>query len=617
DGKVKIMDFGLAKIGRGTQVTQIGSTVGTIAYMSPEQAKGNEVDNRTDIWSFGVVLYEMLTGKQPFKGDYDQAVIYSILNEEPEYPGNISSELNSILNKALSKDLESRYQNISEMLSDLVELKNQSVSKSYAQPSRINTQVKKKNKNWFIPAAIIIFLLFLSAAYIYFNNLSGEDEATAERKMIVVLPFENLGSSEDDYFAAGITEEITSKLASIGNLGVISRNSAVQFAKSNKSTKEIGKELGVEYMLEGTIRWAKEKDNQNRVRITPQLIRVSDDTHIWADSYDRVLDDIFKIQNEIAQKVVDQLGGYFLSPQNKKVEQPTDNLAAYDFYLQGLAYIRRGENVKSNIQNSTNLYKKAVELDPNFALAYANISKNLSSMYHFYFDRSEKNVKEAFNYAQKSFQLNQNLAGVHLAFGYYYYWCKLNYNKAIEEFSQALKLQPNNAEAYTATGYVYRRMGNFKLALQNMLKGLSLDPLSNEYAFNTAETYYLLRDYPNANKHLKQNNDLNPGNIYNRILFAQNYIDWKGDTKTASDIMRGSKEGEYLDAVVDINVLIDVLDRNYDRAIQKLKSSKIVYESGQFRYVPNDMETGLIYKYKNDPEMSKTYFESSRILLEK
>ncbi|HSP87179.1 MAG TPA: serine/threonine-protein kinase, partial [Ignavibacteriaceae bacterium] len=209
DGKVKIMDFGLAKIGRGTQVTKIGSTVGTIAYMSPEQAKGDEVDHRTDIWSFGVVLYEMLTGKQPFKGDYDQAVIYSILNEEPEYPGNISSELNSIINKALSKELKSRYQNISEMLSDLVELKNESVSKSYSQTAKIKTDVKKKNKKWFSPAVIIIFVLFLSASYIYFNNLSGESETTSERKMIVVLPFENLGSSEDDYFAAGITEEIT------------------------------------------------------------------------------------------------------------------------------------------------------------------------------------------------------------------------------------------------------------------------------------------------------------------------------------------------------------------------------------------------------------------------
>lgn len=128
-------------------------------------------------------------------------------------------------------------------------------------------------------------------------------------------------------------------------------------------------------------------------------------------------------------------------------------------------------------------------------------------------------------------------------------------------------------------------MGNFKLALQNMLKGLSLDPLSTEYAFNTAETYKLLRDYTNANKYLKQNNDLNPDNLYNRIYFAQNYIDWKGDTKTASDIMRGTKESEYLDAFINIDVLIDVLDRNYDRAIQKLKSSKIDYESGQFRYI--------------------------------
>ncbi|MGE5795444.1 MAG: protein kinase domain-containing protein, partial [Ignavibacteria bacterium] len=617
NGKVKIMDFGLAKVGKGTQVTKIGSTVGTIAYMSPEQAKGDEVDHRTDIWSFGIVLYEMLTGKQPFKGDYDQAVIYSILNEEPETIKNISSELNTIVQKALAKDPAERYQSAKEIFDDLAELKSNSFSKAYFQASKHKLPLKKKNKKWFVPAAIIIFVAFLFTAYIYFNSLSESSEISPVRKMIVVLPFENLGSPDDNYFADGITEEITSKLASIGSLGVISRNSAVQFAKSNKSTKEIGKELGVDYMLEGTIRWAKGKDNQNRVRITPQLIRISDDTHIWADSYDRVLDDIFKIQNQIAQKVVDQLGGYFVSPEIKKAAQPTDNLAAYDFYLQGLAYIRRGENVKSNIQNSTNLYKKALELDPNFALAYANISKNLSSMYHFYFDRSDNNLKEALNYAQKSFQLNQNLAGVHLAFGYYYYWCKLNYNEAIEEFSKALKLQPNSAEAYMAAGYVYRRMGNFKLALRNMLKGLSLDPLSNEYTFNTAETYSLLRDYSNANKYFKQNNDLNPDNIYNKILLALNYIDWKGDTKTAADIVRESKNSEYLDAFIDIDVLIDVLDRNYDRAIQKLKSSKIDYESGQFRYIPNDLEAGLVYRYKNEPELSKTYFESSRLLLEK
>ncbi|MGE5796490.1 MAG: protein kinase domain-containing protein, partial [Ignavibacteria bacterium] len=300
DGKIKIMDFGLAKIGKGTQVTKVGSTIGTIAYMSPEQARGEELDHRTDIWSFGVILYEILTGKQPFKGDYDQAVIYSILNEEPETIKNISLELNTIVQKALAKAPADRYQSAKEIFDDLTELKSNSFSKTYPQTSKHKLPLKKKNKKWFVPAAIIIFVAFLFTAYIYFNSLSERNEISSVRKMIVVLPFENLGSPDDNYFADGITEEITSKLASIGSLGVISRNSAVQFAKSNKSTKEIGKELGVDYMLEGTIRWAKGKDNQNRVRITPQLIRISDDTHIWADSYDRVLDDIFKIQNEIA-----------------------------------------------------------------------------------------------------------------------------------------------------------------------------------------------------------------------------------------------------------------------------------------------------------------------------
>ena len=193
----------------------------------------------------------------------------------------------------------------------------------------------------------------------------------------------------------------------------------------------------------------------------PQLTRVSDNTITWSDSYDKVLNDIFAVQNEIAQKVVDQLGGSFANNQIKKEIHPTDNLAAYDFYLQGLAYYKCGNTIKAEVQNSINMCRKAIALDPKFASAYALLSKDLMSMYWFYFDRSEENLQEAFDNAQISFKLNPNLAEAHLALGYYYYWGKLNYSKAIEGFSKALKIQPNNAEAFAATGYVYRRMGNF------------------------------------------------------------------------------------------------------------------------------------------------------------
>jgi TolB-like protein/Flp pilus assembly protein TadD len=435
--------------------------------------------------------------------------------------------------------------------------------------------------------------------------------------MIVVMPFQNLGSQDEKYFADGVTDQITSKLSSIGNIGVISTSSAEKLAKENKSNQEIGKELGVDYILNGTVLWAKSGKNESRVRITPQLTRVSDNTITWSDSYDRVINDIFTVQNEIAQKVVDQLGGTFANNKIREEKRPTENLSAYDFYLQALSYYKRDNTNKSVIQSSMNLCRKAIDLDPKFALAYSLLSKEMTSMYWFYFDKSERNLQQAFEYAQTAFNLNPNLAEAHLALGYYYYWGKLNYSKAIEEFTKALSIQPNNAEAYAATGYVYRRMGNLNLAVQNMVKSTSLDPLSSEYAFNTGETYTLLRDYQNADKYYTLGMDFSPDNINYKIALAVNYISWKADTKKAAEIMRSVGNTQYLDAGVDMITFIDVLNRNYDQAIQRLRSSKIIFESDQFEYFPNNLELGLIHRYKNDPAQSKTYFKAASIDLEK
>jgi len=617
DGKAKIMDFGLAKVGKGSQVTKIGSTVGTIAYMSPEQARGEELDHRTDIWSFGVVLYEMLTGKQPFKGDYDQAVIYSILNEELETINNISTELNTIINKTLSKDPESRYQRVSEMLSDLIQLKNEPPSKTFSYSTQTKSLSKKKNKKWFVPAAIIIFITFIITAYIYFNNLSGENETTSERKMIVVLPFENLGISSDDYFADGITEEMTSKLSSIGEIGVISSKSAQKLANSNKSPYEIGKELGVDYVLQGSVRWAKNEGNKSRVRITPQLIHITDNTVAWSNSYDRVLDDIFTVQNEIAQKVVDQLSGSLVSDKIEKISPPTKNLKAYDYYLQGLSYENRGGYSKSDVENAINLYKKALELDPDFAQAYASLSKNKSGLFWFFYDRNEKNVEEAYHYAEKSFALNPDLAEVHLAFGYYHYWCKLNYTEAIKEFSKVLRIQPNNSEAYFGIGVVYRRMGDFDLSLQNQLKAYSLDPLSFEIGRNIAETYGLIRDYANAENYYNRVIELNPDRSYPKVEIALNYISWKGDLKTAYKIFNQVNENDYLDIMKNAKIYLQILNRDFNKAINELNSTNLAYETSQFRYTPRTQQLGFLYKFMNEPLVARTYFDSSIVEIQK
>jgi tetratricopeptide (TPR) repeat protein len=322
------------------------------------------------------------------------------------------------------------------------------------------------------------------------------------------------------------------------------------------------------------------------------------------------------VQNEIAQKVVDQLGGSLTNQQIQK-ETPTSDLAAYDFYLRGLAYEHRGTYAKSDIQNSIGLFKKAIDVDPGFALAYAHLSKNMISMYWFYFDRSEKNIKEAYNYAQQALKLNSNLADTYLALGYYYYWYKLDYTKAIEEFSQALKIQPNNAEAFSATGYVYRRMGNFDLAIQNMVKGSSLDPLSSEYWRNAAQTYGLIRNYKNADQYFNRVNELNPDLSYTIAELAENYINWKGDTKKASEILQKLSNNQFMDNMYYIPAFVDILNRNYDQAIEKIKTLNNYYESSQFRYTPTSLEFAFIYKYKKQPELSQNYFESSKTQLEK
>lgn len=615
DGNVKIMDFGLAKIGKGSQVTKLGTTIGTIAYMSPEQTRGEHLDERTDIWSFGIVLYEMLTGRQPFKGAYDQAIVYSILNEEPEL-NNLPEEYSHILKTALAKSPDERYQKTSEMLSDLKALIGDPLTKSGSKETPVVETFKNTRTKWSIPLALALIIAAVSAYYFLFNKNEVASDKTSGKEMIVVLPFQNLGPQDEKYFADGITDEITSKLASIGDIGVIATSSAEKLAEKNLSIQEIGKELGVNYVLNGSIRWEKFGKNESRVRITPQLIRVSDNTITWSDSYDKVLNDIFAVQNEIAQKVVDRLGGTFANSQVQKETPPTGNLQAYDFYLRGLSFIKKASYLKSDFQNGINLFKKAIELDPKFAQAYAYLSRGQSAMYWFFYDRSEKNMNDAYKNAQKSLQLNPNLADAYLALGYYHYWCKLEYKSAINEFSKVLKIQPNNAEAYLGLGVVYRRMGKFELALQNMSNAYNLDPLSNEPSFVIAETYGLIRDYSKAILQYKKSIQLSPDMISPKVALVQIYI-LTGNLRNASDIIDNIDVKIYLDAAPNEKGYVYILERKFDAAINYLKSTDKPYENTQFCFTPEDEMLGLIYKYKNEPALSKEYFESAKEELEK
>ncbi len=616
DGIVKILDFGLAKVKGGLQLTKEGTTVGTVAYMSPEQARGEEADNRTDIWSLGVVMFEMLTGVLPFNADYDQAIIYSILNRKPDL-STVPKEFVPFLKKTLAKIKNERYLSIEEALKDLRLLKSGLEIKHFFL-FRFPAQVKVSFRTKLVAA---IVLIFIAASFIYLkiNRAEVNMPRVPKKNMIVVLPFENLGSPDDNYFAEGIADELTSRLSSIGEISVISSKSAKRFSNSKKSIKDIGGELGADYVLVGTIRWARKDKSESRVKIIPELILVSDNTVTWSYTYNKVVDDIFSVQNEITQNVAEKISGKFISPNILETANPTDNMGAYTYYLKGIDYENRWYVFKEDFLKRVNLFEKAIELDPKFTQAYAHLSIAKSGMYGLYFDHSEKTQNEASYYAQKAFRLNPNLADVHFALGYYYGNCEQNFEKAINEYNIVLKVNPNNADTYSKLGGLYSVKGNYQLAIQNMKKASTLDPLSIMLLFNLAETYRIMRDYINADKYYKRAIELNPELPFSKAQLAMNDIDWKGDTKTAYQIINNLKaiDEDYYNYVYAVSVYIDVLNRNYDGAINKLMPLNKDTVNELMGYTLKKLELGLIYKFKNDEKLSTAYFDSTRIQIEK
>jgi non-specific serine/threonine protein kinase len=359
DGIVKIIDFGIAKLAGQTRVTKDGTSVGTASYMSPEQTLGKEVDHRTDIWSLGVVLYEMMTGLQPFQGDYEQAVVYSIMNEEPKPLTGIRTgiplELERIVNKAMAKDPDERYQHLDELIVDLKHVKKE--------PEKEKTDVRvlkpERKPIWKQPIPLVVsafVLIVIIAGLLIFGGKTGEPASRLGDKSIAVLPFTAIGDSkEDEYFSDGIHDDILTQLSKIGDLKVIARTSVMQYKDTNQRISDIGKELGVASVLEGSVRRAGEK-----IRITAQLIKTNTEDHLWAETYDRDYTDIFAIQSDVAQKIATALKATLDPGEKEQLETiPTDNMEAYNNYLRGNVYVFKGvkeEPIRSAIQ----FYNKAI-----------------------------------------------------------------------------------------------------------------------------------------------------------------------------------------------------------------------------------------------------------------
>jgi len=618
EGNVKVLDFGLAKVsvdeGRSaeTTVTQPGRVIGTPAYMSPEQACGKPTDKRSDIWSFGCVLYEMLTGHLPFDGETATEILARIIEREPDWevlPQEIPANIRVLLRRCLEKDPHRRLRDIGDAAIEIRETLNLPAT---APP--VNIPAKLRRVAVIICAAVIIVLCAIGVRFI----LEQPAQPSSQEIRLVVLPFENLGPAEDGYFAAGITDAITARLAGIRGLGVISPQSAMQYKGREKSSRLIGKELGVDYILEGTVQRERPSDTTSRVRIIPQLIRASDDRHVWADTYDNDMSEVFRVQSDLAERVAQALDVTLLEPERRALaSRPTENIEAYEYYLRGNEYSYRSvlENDKRIV---IQMYEKAVELDPTFALAYAQLSRAHSGMYWRYYDRSEERLAMAKQAVDKALELDPDLPEAHLALGHYYYQAHLDYERALEQFAIARKDKPNNSEILSFIGFVQRRQGNFEEALVNIKKASELDPRSG-LAEEVGETYMLLRNYPEAERYFNRAISVSPDVPLAYSWKAWLYLCWEGSTGKAREVLEealqniGSVEDQF---IILRSVLLNVFDGDYQEALDRLSSCKLEAFDTQFFFIPKVQLYAQINGLMGNQQLKQANYESARSILE-
>jgi len=618
DGVAKIVDFGLAKLAGQTKLTKAGSTLGTVAYMSPEQARGEEVDARTDIWSLGVMLYEMLTGQLPFKGQYENAVVYSIVNADPEpitgLRTGVPMDLERIVNKCLQKTPDERYQTAMDLAADLRHL--QRTKPTAVQTTELAPLLQQRRKIWSLPRWLVVgsvLLIFFVAAILIV--LSPWRAVQSNRKSIAVLPFKNMSDSkEDEYFSDGITEDIITQLSKISDLLVISRTSVMQYKGTGKRTTEIARELGVATVLEGSVR-----RSGDQVRIVAQLIDGATDKHIWADTYDKQMMQIFAIQSEVAQKIAAALKAK-LSPEEQsqlasKADQ-THNLQAYDYLLRGMQYLHRSYS-KEDFQIGTEFCEKAVQEDTTFALAYARLGYSHCRMYWFHHDHTAARLTKAKEAIDKALLLQPSSSEAHAALGYYYYWGLLDYGHALEQLGIAQERDPNNSDVLYGIGAVKRRQGRFVDAVTNFKKALELDPRRAEVMYNLAETYNLTREYGEAERYLDVTISLQPdwADPYNMKAWVS--IRATGSTTKARPLMATAMEKANKEQLLLTWVWLEVFDGNYQAALNHLGSGSSQVYANQFYYWPKVALYATIYGLMKRPSLAAAYYDSARVLLER
>ena len=537
-GRVKIMDFGIARSVEAPGVTQTGIMIGTPDYISPEQAEGEEADQRSDIYALGVILYEMVTGSVPFKGDTALSVALKHKAQLPKEPRKLNPEVSEQLSRliliCMEKDRERRYQKAEELLADLKNIEEGFPLGTKIRPRRktiVTTLIRKK---LFIPA-LIVALAFI--ALVVWQLLPKAPSITS----IAVLPFEDQSPNKDqEYFCDGLSEELINRLTNIESLRVPAKTSSFFFKGKGSSIQEIGKVLNVNMILGGSLRKAG-----NKLRITVQLVNVIDGYTIWSNKYERNLEDTFALWDEISLAIVDNLKIKLLGEERAKfVKHHTENLEAYNLYVKG-RYIQ-DKVTEEEIEKGLDYFQQAIEEDPTYALAYVG----KADCYIFLADYSYLSSKEAYpkarEAAEKALEMDDTLAGAHASLGYVKFKYDWAWAGAERNFKRAIELDPNYAYAHINYSIYLSEMGRHDEAIEEAKRGLESDPLSLEINNVLGWVLYLARRY---DREIEQ--------FQNLLEIDQNY--WAAHWNLAHAY---AGKGMYKIAIVEAQKAIELSGRN-------------------------------------------------------
>jgi len=465
-GNARIMDFGIARSLKAKGITEAGVMIGTPEYMSPEQVEGQETDHRSDIYSLGVILYEMVTGRVPFEGDTTISIALKHKKETPpnprEFNAQVPEDLSWLILRCMEKDKERRYQEAIELFSELDE-----IGKEKPKTRRISEM------DW--------------------------------KNSIAVLPFADLSPQKDqEYFCDGLSEEIINALTKIKDLRVVARTSAFSFKGEKMDVRDIGKKLNVETVLEGSVRKAG-----NRLRITSQLINVADGYHLWSEKYDRDMEDIFAIQDEVTLAIVDRLKGKLFGGEKAELtKRHTENLEAYNLYLKGRHLLR--ELTKETLQKGIECLQKAIEIDPNYAMVYIGIASYYNNLGFYHFLPPKASFPKAKEAAEKALEIDDSLAEAHAALGFFKMLYEWDWEGAEMEYKRAIELNPGYATGHNLYAHYLMIMGRSEEATAENRHAQELNPLSRNVGLMRANILWGARQYDQSIAEFKKLLEMSP-----------------------------------------------------------------------------------------------------------